>query len=750
MTITTFVNGQTLYAPTLNNDFGSCVAKDGTDSTMTGELSWNPTINGTAQYYVQQAGTTTDNRINNTQTEGGAYISGGGIDFAVQNTYNLEGQSGNSYWQNNIQFNQYGGGDGVANGQGNIVSYLQLYGADFPLYTTSITSATPSGAVHSVVLTDVSGFGLAYPSAQNAPDGGLGGGSCRVSTAQPLSVQFQSGAIGQIIGCSGNALDPVLGPTGPGTIVTLGTISIADATNGALVTNGFLPTQTLASFYGYIAGNTLTVTQMLNAGTLGLYMYLATVNNSVYPISGTYISGLGTGTTGVGTYTVPISQTIGSSGAVAQFTVCNYRMASEGQVPFVIENRDFGGRAYGLGPIMEAIEVDNEALGSGGGQRKAMGHFFQTAMGFGYSNSTYAPAVNVISVSVPTWFQYYRQLQVPQIGYHVFGNAAFASGTTATNVIYTGLTGSGGFGAVNVYANYTIQLSANTVGTLYPSNGVNFAPSLTSNFTNSLQIGLLDSGVTLDYPIEIFGPGTIGVSVLDTTNSQLVMASGAAVVRAGLGQTAVAYGTSGQSNYASIAQVGGTNADAMLQALTRNSLTGYLDFGNGYGPPLTIGTTSTLTATEFGSVIKVVGTGPYTITLPSAVNVPAGRGFSFIGKHSGVVTLTTSSSQVLEIPNLFTGSFSILPSDTILVVSDGANWEVPQRTNASTCGPFANVATLTGWSLNGGDVGRQGYASNGRNTGEGSGSGTGCPVFVKLIGGTPTWCAIWSGVLVTS
>ena len=47
------------------------------------------------------------------------------------------------------------------------------------------------------------------------------------------------------------------------------------------------------------------------------------------------------------------------------------------------------------------------------------------------------------------------------------------------------------------------------------------------------------------------------------------------------------------------------------------------------------------------------------------------------------------------------------------------------------------------------NVGAYAFCSNGRNTGEATGAGTGCPVFVKLVSGTPTWCAVWSGVAVT-
>jgi hypothetical protein len=41
------------------------------------------------------------------------------------------------------------------------------------------------------------------------------------------------------------------------------------------------------------------------------------------------------------------------------------------------------------------------------------------------------------------------------------------------------------------------------------------------------------------------------------------------------------------------------------------------------------------------------------------------------------------------------------------------------------------------------------FCTNGRNTGEAANAGTGCPVFVKSVSGTKTWCAVWSGVAVT-
>jgi hypothetical protein len=44
--------------------------------------------------------------------------------------------------------------------------------------------------------------------------------------------------------------------------------------------------------------------------------------------------------------------------------------------------------------------------------------------------------------------------------------------------------------------------------------------------------------------------------------------------------------------------------------------------------------------------------------------------------------------------------------------------------------------------------GTQAFCLNGLNPGETAGHGTGCPVFVKLVGAVLTWCSIWAGVAV--
>lgn len=59
--------------------------------------------------------------------------------------------------------------------------------------------------------------------------------------------------------------------------------------------------------------------------------------------------------------------------------------------------------------------------------------------------------------------------------------------------------------------------------------------------------------------------------------------------------------------------------------------------------------------------------------------------------------------------------------------------------------PKYTVATLP--TVTAANQGQFAYATNGRNTGEGSGAGTGCVVTVNSAG---IWAAVWSGVHVVS
>jgi hypothetical protein len=62
--------------------------------------------------------------------------------------------------------------------------------------------------------------------------------------------------------------------------------------------------------------------------------------------------------------------------------------------------------------------------------------------------------------------------------------------------------------------------------------------------------------------------------------------------------------------------------------------------------------------------------------------------------------------------------------------------------------PSFLVAALPAITTN--QVGCLAFALNGRNTGEGASAGTGCLCQVQIKSGVATWCAIWSGIAVTS
>ncbi|MDE2096310.1 MAG: hypothetical protein KGL39_03625 [Patescibacteria group bacterium] len=114
-----------------------------------------------------------------------------------------------------------------------------------------------------------------------------------------------------------------------------------------------------------------------------------------------------------------------------------------------------------------------------------------------------------------------------------------------------------------------------------------------------------------------------------------------------------------------------------------------------------------------------------------------GPGFSFTGL---ITAIQNVSNSVLQIQQTIQASFISLSANNTFTGSN--SFTKPVKTAAYTVSALPSV-TLS-------DVGSIAYASNGRNTGEGSGSGTGCLVQVQDKSSTATWCAVWSGVAVTS
>ena len=89
----------------------------------------------------------------------------------------------------------------------------------------------------------------------------------------------------------------------------------------------------VASCNGFISATTLTVTSCgpigNGASTLAVYDVLAGSGIATSPAPGTYITGLGTGSGGVGTYKVNLSQTVGSSRKPVPFTATSGTLGSQ-------------------------------------------------------------------------------------------------------------------------------------------------------------------------------------------------------------------------------------------------------------------------------------------------------------------------------------------------------------------------------------------------------------------------------------
>ena len=81
-----------------------------------------------------------------------------------------------------------------------------------------------------------------------------------------------------------------------------------------------------------------------------------------------------------------------------------------------------------------------------------------------------------------------------------------------------------------------------------------------------------------------------------------------------------------------------------------------------------------------------------------------------------------------------------------VLITAGALNTLVDDANAAYQGSFAFSALPSPAALN---PGTQAFCTNGRNTGEAANDGTGCPVFVKAVSSTNTWCAVWSGMAVT-
>jgi hypothetical protein len=219
-------------------------------------------------------------------------------------------------------------------------------------------------------------------------------------------------------------------------------------------------------------------------------------------------------------------------------------------------------------------------------------------------------------------------------------------------------------------------------------------------------------------------------SVLDTTNAQQM--AGAAAIRMAAGH-AIAFEP--------------TNANRLAYDVSTNTLRWYqgtLSYPVGKG--ITVGWLNVYTGNGTlpnylaGNMIFLLGSTPYTITLPAATGVPAGTGFTFSVLGTATVTIAPSGTDMVD-----NGPIVLRANDRYHVVSDAtSNWHEVFRTNAVSP-RFSAPPTLPSYTVatlpTSPGAGTLAFASNGRKPSEAAGAGTGVEVFND--GGH--WISVCSG-----
>jgi hypothetical protein len=225
------------------------------------------------------------------------------------------------------------------------------------------------------------------------------------------------------------------------------------------------------------------------------------------------------------------------------------------------------------------------------------------------------------------------------------------------------------------------------------------------------------------------------VSVLDTSNATQL--SGAVAVRLASGQT-IAFES--------------TNTNNLTYSASANAIVakyGASTCAIGRGISVCFGTvfasSATLSSTSVGSIVFLVGSGAYTITLPAAATLMPGTGFTFSAIGTGIVSIVSQAGDTIDLAPI-----TIREYDRYHIISDGSSlWREIFRTN-SVSPRFAGPPVLPSYTVatlpTGIAAGSTAFASNGRKPNQAVGSGTGVEVFFD----GSTWISVCSGATVAA
>ncbi|MEJ0016738.1 MAG: hypothetical protein WDN25_09240 [Acetobacteraceae bacterium] len=222
-------------------------------------------------------------------------------------------------------------------------------------------------------------------------------------------------------------------------------------------------------------------------------------------------------------------------------------------------------------------------------------------------------------------------------------------------------------------------------------------------------------------------------AVLDTTHAEQM--AGAAAIRLAAGHS-IAFEPTNDCRLAFDSSTG-----------TLRWYQGPLSFAVGKGISvgwqLVYSSSATIPGYVAGHIVILVGSSPYTITLPPTSTVAAGTGFTFTMLGSTNVTIATTGGDGID-----NGPVILRPHDRYHVVSDGGScWHEIFRTN-SVSPRFTGPPVMPSYTVSvlpaAPGAGAKGFASNGRKPNEGAGAGTGVEVFHDGV----HWISVCSGAQV--
>lgn len=236
---------------------------------------------------------------------------------------------------------------------------------------------------------------------------------------------------------------------------------------------------------------------------------------------------------------------------------------------------------------------------------------------------------------------------------------------------------------------------------------------------------------TYAYAYTIFGVNIpFSTSVLDTSNATQM--TGAAAIRLAAGHQ-IAF------------------EPTITYRLAYDSTTNVLRWYQGalsyvVGKGITVGFETVCTANTAlpsyaaGNMVFLAGANTYTITLPSAVTVAAGTGFTFSVASTATVSIVPTSTDAID-----NGPVTLHQNDRYHLISDGSSsWHEVFRTN-SVNPRFGGPPVLPSYTVAGlpaaAIAGAKAFASNGRKPAEAAGAGSGVEVFSDGV----RWISVCAG-----